>query len=209
MISGGEPSYFINHHDQEIDDGSGYMDDGFQFIIPASIGWHFTSVSYPIDTNIFSGSFTDRSDMDGCIVEMIVGGKNTLIGALTSDASIGDVEISVSPTVIQYTKKGYFLEITDGVNTNVLGRVLSIDVDSSKVTIDKPLTDDFSASSPTYVLQSIYYVKNRYLSGTNRDIEISGSTHSSFLPKNTVIHVYIYNFEAVEKKLNFSLEVFQ
>jgi len=208
MITGGD-SYFINHHEEEITDGSGYMDDGYQLIIPNTIGWHSIAISYPIDSNIFSGSFTDRADMDGCIVEMIVAGKNVLTGALIADANIGDTEIFVSPTVLQYAKKGYFFEITDGVNSNVLGRVLSVDINTNKVTIETPLDNNFLAASPTYVLQTIYYVKNRHLSGTNRDIEISGSTHSSFLTANTPIYIYIYNFENVSKKLNFALEVFQ
>lgn len=66
--------------------------------------------------------------------------------------------INVSQSVIDHTMKGFYMNLYDGTHSNDVGRVLSIA--SNKIYVELNPTDSFLASSPTYIRQTIYALKD-------------------------------------------------
>jgi len=68
------------------------------------------------------------------------------------------IEISVSSTVILYTAIGYWIKLDNGTNSDLVGRVIK--KNATKIYVDLNLTNSYLASSPSYIKQTIYMVKD-------------------------------------------------
>lgn len=69
-------------------------------------------------------------------------------------------ELSVSSTVVNITYIGYYIKLFDGVNNDDVGRVLFKNISTNKIYVELNPSHSFSASSPTYIRQSVYILKN-------------------------------------------------
>lgn len=73
------------------------------------------------------------------------------------------LEISVNQTVIDNCGIGYYIKLDDGNNNNNVERIISVDKEYKKIYVEKNLTNSFLASTPTYIKQTIYLLKDYHL----------------------------------------------
>lgn len=101
--------------------------------------------------------------------------------------------ISVSQTVIDNTCAGKYIKLDDGVNADVVDKVVSVDITNDKIYVETNLTNSFLAATPTYIKQTTYIMKDFELGGpaiTN----IGGSKiGGTYIPKDTIIKLYYDN----------------
>lgn len=188
--------------------GGHFCSESFKVDVLAEIGKYEKVVSFPFDINIIRGSFNDLPEFKGDNIELCIA-PDTIIGVITQDASIGDNILNVSPTVIENAKIGFWLELTDGTNSNILGRIISIDKAASTVKIQTALTTAFSASTPSLIKMTVFMVPYAYLEGSGNNIEFEGSIKSSFIKAGTIIHVAYNNVVGgVDRTYSFRMEYF-
>ena len=106
----------------------------------------------------------------------------------------------VSSTVIDYVLIGYYIRLTDGVNADDVGRVISIDAESSIIYVENNLTNSYSPASPTYVQQTVYFIKD-YEVGEDWERNIGemkiGGSH---IPADTFIEMSYKNNSVSDAK---------
>lgn len=88
--------------------------------------------------------------------------QNTVSNEIPTNKSywILGYEIAVSSTVVNYTFIGYYIKLNDGTNIDDVGRVLSVNKNTNKIYVEFNPIHSFNAATPTYVLQTIYILKN-------------------------------------------------
>ena len=113
-------------------------------------------------------------------------------------------EINVNSTVIKHTMIGYYLSITNGVNLDKVDRVLNIR--DNKIYVETAPATTYLASSPTYIRQTVYPIKN-YLLGQPGSHSIGESKiGGSYMPKDTIVKVTYNNNSDSEKSIVGSIE---
>jgi hypothetical protein len=156
--------------------------------------------SYPI--SVMTINWTTNDTHIGDIVNGYLA-PNTTIGAITSNVVQGDTLIHVSDTVLLYSKIGYMINITNGLNNIIMGEVLSID------TINKTLLLNTAASSninaPAYVQLTVHNIYNIHLQPGITNLA-SKHIKSSSLPANTIAQLEYNNTSNVEKTFIFWFE---
>lgn len=166
---------------------------------------HTASVTFPLPISLYSASWIHDSNMAQDIV-CITAGEDTIIGALTADAAIGATVLSVQKSVIENTQPGYNLKLYDGVNQDDLGRVLAIDTVNDQITVETATVNAFAAATPSYIQQTIVFVK---------DVELKGSLQyefgedvigGSFIPANFPIKASYTNKEGTSKRFVILME---
>lgn len=148
--------------------------------------------SEPIPMAGFILNFKATTEHEGDVINMYVA-PETIVGAITANVSVSDTVINVSSTVLQNMSVGFLFQLFDGVHTEDLGRVITIDKANGQITVENASTRAFSASSPTYVRQSIQYVRD-YIIGPPGDYTVGQSKiGGTYIPANTVIRVTYEN----------------
>ncbi len=134
---------------------------------------------------------------------------NTVSNEVPSDETYWQhgFELSVSQTVIDNTSKGYHINLFDGVNSDTLDMVLHVDSVNNKIYVKNNLSYGFLASSPTYVRQTVYTVKD-YKLDVPWEHEIGQSKiGASYVPKDTRITLrYTNNSTDTDKSLTGRVE---
>jgi hypothetical protein len=129
-------------------------------------------------------------------------GKDSIIGVLVGNVFTGNTSIMVSNTVIQNIYIGYYLSITDGINTNMLGEVLSIT--DNILTFSGTITNNFLVGN--YVRMSVKPVDN-FIMGPPGLYNIGESrTGASSVPGNTLISLEYTNTSSEIKTFTLSLD---
>jgi hypothetical protein len=164
-------------------------------------------IVFPYAVSVFSAYFVCKSHHSRDIVEAIIA-PDTIIGAITSDVSIGDTEINVQQSVIDNLKLGYHVKLFNGVDADDLGQVIAINKLENKITLENATTFSFSASSPTYVMMNIYFVKNFVLADAYRLDLGKDIIGGSALPANVPLRLKYTNREGTttDKYFNIVLE---
>jgi len=109
--------------------------------------------------------------------------------------------MTVSPTVITYTLIGFYLKVNNFVTNDDLGQVISVDATNSRVYMENSPTNSYLASSPTYVQQTVYTVKD-YEIGEPWNHQIGNSKiGGSYTPANTVVELHYTNVSADTDKV--------
>jgi hypothetical protein len=158
------------------------------------ISWKFTVA-------IKSGTIGVNNNMIGDELEILVS-PNTIVGALISTLNVGDTTISVSPTVIQNIKRGYYIGLFNVLGGIELGRV--IEIGSNYVKIDKPSTE--FANNGSYVTMTAKIIPYLYFSDLST-IEIGKDIPTGQrLPANTIIRIKYKNNNNSTKKVSFFVE---
>ncbi len=156
-------------------------------------------ISFPIPVALLSASFQQHSDLEGDSVEFQVA-PNTVIGTLTASVAVNDTELSVSQTVIDNAQVGYFIKI----DSEDFGRVISIDKDNNKITIENAATT--THSSGAYVLQTVKMLIKSPLDKAGPVILGESKIGGSYIPANTILRTIYYNDLNTAKKFRFYLE---
>jgi hypothetical protein len=142
--------------------------------------------SYPIPITVMSAEWQTAAENTGDIVSWTIS-KNTIIGAITTNVTIGDTVIYVSATVTANIKVGFLVNLYNGVDTDKLGIVKSINTITGTITTETAATINFLASSPTYVRMGVPFLLEVEL-GHPMQMQIGqAKVMGSYVPANTVV----------------------
>lgn len=156
--------------------------------------------SWPYPISVLGFSVAVGAEHEGDVLH-IYAPENRIIGALTSSINPTDTVIPVSQTVIDNIAIGFSVKLDDGVNSNDLGDVLSIDKVNNTITMQTAAVNSFSASSPTYVKITVCRVKDFELSKPGIYNIGEKKIGGSYFPANEVAVVKYLNKSASLKKL--------
>jgi len=133
---------------------------------------------------------------------------NTTVGILTSDVAVNDTILNVSSTVTDFIRVGYELTLTDGINTEVLGVVVNVNPGAGQVTVETACPTAFAAATPTYVQQTVYFIKDFYLQGPYTYKLGDTTIGSSYIPTGTIVRIKYTNNSAAAKTFVGIVELF-
>jgi hypothetical protein len=166
--------------------------------------------SFPFPIGLIEVVFTTEEEMKGdeLLADMA---EYTTVGLITEDVDIGVTAttdgISTNLTGMQNIYAGYKLRITDGVNTEDLGRVINVNKDECKIIVEDEPTNAYLSSSPTYL--QITIPMTDIIIGPPKIYTLGNSTlGSTYIPKNTVGKFTYTNNEGSAKKLYIDIEYF-
>lgn len=148
--------------------------------------------SYPIPVSVIEAQFISSSENIGDSWSWTIS-PNTIIGAITANVNIGDVIINVSPTVVNNIAIGFHVNLFNGVSNVDLGEVIAVNKTARTITMHKPSTAAFLASSPTYVRMNIYFMKDAVIGHPWIHTYGEGKILTSYVPANTIVKVSYNN----------------
>lgn len=186
--------------------GSNYQFHSIHIDIAASIGWHETTFSFPVDIALFGGSCLVNGEHTNDQIQILIL-DHVIVGVLTQNVDSSKNEIHVSDSVIQNVLNGFDITLFDGTNTNDLNRITAIDYETNKLTLETNTSDAFLASTPTYAKLSVYLTRYCHFKSSGA-IRLGGKAGSSLIKANTQMKLRYYNNEALAKKFSFILEYF-
>ena len=162
-----------------------------------------TTVIYhtlPFNRSNLTAKIKTNNTSNGDILDFIVN-PNTTVGALTSNVISGTATLAVSQTVIDNINIGFFVNITDGINNNELGRCIEKDTNNNIIVTENNTITGFTAATPTYVQLSAKVIHNFELGEAGHyEIGIS-KIGGSYVPKDTVMKVIYTNNNGLAKRL--------
>lgn len=177
--------------------GGFFMCETLPISVDASATTSFT-YTWPIPITVLMVGFTSAAENEGDVMSLSVA-PDTTIGTLTSNIGTGVSTLDVSQTVVDNIKLGFHATITDGVNTNQLGRCLAINTVAKTITIETSTTNSFNTNS--LIKMTIYMMKN-YTIGPAWEYEIGNSKiGGSYVPAGRVVKVVYENKTNVAKTL--------
>jgi hypothetical protein len=154
--------------------------------------WAYIDYSWPFPISFLSAEFNVEAALAGDKLDVQVF-PDTVIGAITSAVAVDDTVINVGSTVTDNLDVGYFVTLTDGVNTESHGnRVIAIDEIAGTITLENGVANAYSAASPTYVRMTVDVIHDMELS-TGRFTVGESKIGASYLPANAVLRVRYYN----------------
>lgn len=157
---------------------------------------------YPI--TIINGWFMAKSENEGDMLHCTVA-DDTIIGAITAPVFSGNTVISVTDTVIQHIAKGYRVNITDGVNLNDLGQVVSKTINT--ITVSSPAQTTFSPLSPTYVRMTADVIENLHIPiGKQRYAFAEKKMGGKYLPAGIPLKIKYINQDGNAKTFAYNME---
>jgi hypothetical protein len=180
-----------------------YLCESYSFVIPPNSKVS-NDYSWPINIASMTVNWTQTEIERGNVINCFIA-PDTTIGVITSGININDKVINVSSTVIEYLNVGYMVNITDGVNNNVLGRCVNIDKINNRITVETPVNKIMNAGS--YVQMMLNNIRD-FIIGNPESVHL-GTKHlgSSFLPANTKVRVVYENNSRYEVVYTFYLEL--
>lgn len=176
---------------EEYKETGGYFQaKSVKFVCPVGVSTH--DLVWPIPISVLSLSFITTDDHIGDTISNIVA-PNTIVGAITSDVNTSDTVINVSQTVIDYINLGFFINITDFVNSDNLGRVTFVDTINNTITVETPVTNTFLAATPTYIQMSVKTIHDYTIGNPGKYVIGKSKIGGSYLAANTTIRVEYTN----------------
>jgi hypothetical protein len=185
---------FVSITEEDTPTGGHFVGTSYKMVCPVGESLH--NYLFPTPITALSITINTTTDNQDDVFSTIVA-PNTTIGIVTVTTAVSDTIVNVSLTAIQNLKLGYYVTLTDNVNTNQCGRVVSIDTVNNRITVETPLTNIFLSSSPTYVKMSVHAI-HEHIIGPPGIYQI-GTTKigGSYVPANITIQVkYINNGNA-------------
>jgi hypothetical protein len=187
-----------------------YQATSFVMDIPAgATGTVYTKdTSWPADIIIWQTDiYTDNTiDGTGDVIDLIAA-PDTIIGAITVGANIGDTVLNMSPTVFGILTRGIDITITDGTNRNELGYVISINIINNTVTVQNPLTNNFAPGSLIYL--NIHTIRHLYVNKlVNRYNFGKKGFKGKIVPANTCLRLCYTNTTGTAKTIACKVEVY-
>ena len=106
-------------------------------------------------------------------------------------------ELNVTPSVVNSVKIGYFITLTDGVNSDDIGYVTNINKLTNILTVNGASEHSYLAGTPTNIQMTIYFTDHIEI-GYPMDITVaSDKIGSSYVPTNTKI-MSIYKNKSID-----------
>ena len=167
--------------------------------IPASSGWHEETFSFPIPISLLSASYVANSDIAGDEGEFLIG-HDTITGVITSDIAVDDNVLDVSQTVIDNTFVGCWIK----VNTEDFGRVLFVDEDNLKITVENAATGIHTAAD--YVKQTVKMSPHLRFPNTGVIVIGESAIGGSYIPADVQIKIRYNNISGTAKTFSAIIE---
>ena len=189
------------------ENSNGYFETGhIEIAIPSGTPGTITShdVTWPMDILLWRTLITPTTDMVGDYIS-VVASPNTTIGVLTAPASIGDTTFNVNSTVTANMKRGFLVNLYDGVNNNILGRCTNVNVKAGTITVQTATTNSFSAGT-TYVQIGVFTLKDIFIADTATiDIGSKGAK-GKLVNAGMILRVYYTNNSGTSKTIRWRYE---
>jgi len=201
-----EQTVKISEEKYNADTAGIYQAHGYEFLVPATVGWHGKDITFDFNISLFSATCFVTPECDGDLVEFYIA-PDTTTGAITQDVVIGDTIIHVSQTVIDNIENGYYIRLTDGTTTEA-SAIKVLDFDKNALTITRKIaaTEAYLAATPTYCQMTIKMVDDIPLVGGTM-VELGKDTvGGSYVPKNTVLQMKYQNKDGVAKRFVWTME---
>lgn len=189
--------------------GGHFLAKGLEHEVPEGVSGEITSsdFSFPYDVALLDFEYIPELSMQGDRIGIIIA-PDTVVGAISANVSAGESTIPVTSTVIENIEVGYLVSLTDGVEVDDLGVVISKDEANSTITVSKPLVGSYLVTTPTYVRMGVQIVESIRLNGTNASVAVgSAKIGGSYLPANTVIRILYENVTGTAKTFSGVVEV--
>jgi hypothetical protein len=163
--------------------------------------------SWPYRTSLLEGWFFATSAQIGDYVEVFAA-PNTPVGAIAAPVSAGATTFSVTGTVIPNCALGYSIKLSDGVNVDDCGEIISMNSSTNQITVQTATTHSFSPLSPTYVLLTVKVIEGFYINVGEQKYEfarkkVGGKT----IPPNVPISIIYHNVSGGTKKFCYNMEI--
>ena len=108
------------------------------------------------------------------------------------------LRISVSQTVIDSVNKGFYIKLDDSLNNESEQRVIDVDKTNNYIYIEYNIMNLYAVETPTYIKQSIYFMKDYYIGHPSKhkigDIKIG----SRYIPSNVDIRIEYRNLSSTD-----------
>lgn len=183
---------------EDVPTGGHYCTEGFVMNL-AALETQTLSIKWPMNTTATVVHVQSlKENLDDTLSATI--NPYTLIGTITSNVAINTTTANVSSTVITNIKIGFDIYI----NTENLGRVISIDTTNLIVTFENPTTIAHIAGE--YVYTEMKLIKNFQLGTENGNDLGLASIGGKYLKANTVTNIIYKNNTNIAKRFRFSIE---
>lgn len=156
-----------------------------------------TSYVFDVNSSIYSFELIATSIDIGDTLNVALN-PNTSIGLVAQDLASGSTTVYVNPLVISKLHPGFLLSITDGTNTDNLGKILSINSTNSSVVVKTAPTNSYSSTNA--VLKLTYCMANN-VPVTTANMQGVGTSmlNASQVPAGTTL-VFTYTNSGSETK---------
>lgn len=186
--------------------GSHYEWVSIQFDAIANTTTTYT-FSYPYAINILSAMVQTGVENKGDTLSWYMT-KDSVIGTITSDVAAEDTVINVSSTVTDTIHVGFMVNLYDGVNTDICGRVVLTDADAGTITVSIASTQIFLAVTPTYVRMTVPFLDKVEMGHPSRWQIGDSKINSSYVPADTIATCeYTNNHETQDKRATMYMEI--
>lgn len=182
--------------------GGNYEVEGFSIIVAANSS-QILSYSLPYPSIIMDITYESTLDMEGDIVNIIT--EPVIAGTLNANALINDTDIVVTPSVLTAVKRGMYITLDDGVNTDSLIRVISIDENTNTLTLENALSFNFNSGITTVAVQK-YIAKNYNIGPPTKHVLGSGIIGGIHLPANNIVNIEYENNGGTSKTFYFNVQ---
>jgi hypothetical protein len=104
-----------------------YKIRGYKKTIPAGTSGNVSTFlhTWPRPVTLMNGWFNGTIEQEGDCFDVSIA-DNTTIGVISAPVYAGNTTINVTSTVTDNLNSGYYVNITDGVNNDLLGEVIDI-----------------------------------------------------------------------------------
>lgn len=145
-----------------------------------------SNFSWPFPISVLTMRTVTSDAHKGDVMNITVA-PDTIVGVITEAASTSASTLTVSNTVIENIYKGYKVKISDGINTDDLGYVISVDKVNKQISIQTATTNVFAIGSA--ILMSVSHVENFTFGYGGKYVIGASKIGGAHVPANTIINV--------------------
>lgn len=161
--------------------------------------------SWPYPVSVYSIYFMTKAENEGSIINAYAFPPMP-IGVIIAPLYAGTKVLHVNSTVFQFMQIGYHVDITDGVHSDDLGEVISIDPTNSTITTTLGPVNNYSPLSPTYIKIKIYRIKNLVIGAAGKYTIGKIKTVGASIPANIPVRTVYTNTTDVPNRFMATLE---
>lgn len=158
-----------------------------------------TDVTFPIPVCIFKIQFNIKSYSLGDKIDLVMA-PNTNIGLISGAVSVGDNKITLAASQLKFLDEGYSLQLSDGVNTQDMGKIIAKDWTTNQVTMEEKSDYNFALGG-SFALLSVVFASltfnqvGEYVLGNETNL-------ASVLPADVVMRLTYCNLSGGAKRSN-------
>lgn len=167
--------------------------------ISGQTGTTFVDYSFPFNISLFSSEWLVTKEQISDIAEFQLS-PETVVGVLTSDVNEGDTVLNVNSTVVENLSIGFWI----AVNGDNLHRAIKINKENNQVTLEQPVSANFSAGSP--IKMTIKIVPNWRFTAPGFCSVGESKIGASFIPAHTIMRLVYHNTTGTSKWFGISID---